>query len=169
MHQYRSCLLMSRFASTPDGIERKSARNRRHHPSTQLQDIQRVPQGVLVVTQRPEHLLWITTDHRRVLRRLQPSVSVVLQSSRLRHRGSDGETLKCRLTNDCSQVAYGDYGQECFKKMEEHNRLMNYSDKDYGIKFELQKVVNKIKAKKLPFGKHTWLLLKRNWSTSRSH
>jgi ABC-type multidrug transport system permease subunit len=69
----------------------------------------------------------------------------------------------CNPADYAIEVAYGDYGQECFKKMEEHNRMMNFAEKDYGAKFDLQKVVNKIKSKKLPFWTHTNLLLKRNW------
>ena len=69
----------------------------------------------------------------------------------------------CNPADYAIEVAYGDYGQEVFDKMEDLNRAIEYSGEGRGNKFELSKVVNKLRSKKLPTLKHTWLLLWRNW------
>ncbi|KAI1292818.1 ATP-binding cassette sub-family G member 1 [Halotydeus destructor] len=77
--------------------------------------------------------------------------------------GVKGEVY-CNPADYAIEVAYGDYGQECFQKMEENNRLVDYHNVDRGMKFDLKKVTDKARKKKLPFWRHTQLLLARNWA-----
>ena len=69
----------------------------------------------------------------------------------------------CNPADYAIEVAYGDYGQEVFAQMETSTRAIEYTGKDRGKKYDLQKVVNKLRDKKMPTIKHAGLLLVRSW------
>lgn len=72
--------------------------------------------------------------------------------------------VNCNPADYAMEVAYGDYGENCFKQMGVKTRSTCYTDTERGMKFPMKKVVNKLKYKKLPAWQHIKLLVARNWS-----
>ena len=69
----------------------------------------------------------------------------------------------CNPADYAIEVAYGDYGQEVFSNMETDNRLVRYTGEGRGTKYDLRKVIFKLRKKKMPSFTQTLWLIKRNW------
>ena len=69
----------------------------------------------------------------------------------------------CNPADYAMEVASGQYGQDFFALMEQDNREKEYSGVGRGSKYDLHKVIFKLREKKMPFWSHTLLLTKRNF------
>jgi len=70
----------------------------------------------------------------------------------------------CNPADFAIEVAYGDYGTNVFSDMEEVNRSTRYTGEGRGAKFEMKKVIFKLRNIKLPTLMHTRKLIGRNWA-----
>ena len=70
----------------------------------------------------------------------------------------------CNPADFAIEVAYGDFGHAVFNEMEEVNRATRYTGEGRGTKFDLKKVVFKLRSVKLPIVMHTRKLVWRHWT-----